>query len=163
MQLDRQEQHFVLETLAKSYPDAGKVVLESDPEGKRLRKHLHYLQEHGLVYESLSKGGHELTITFSHGWVATAAGLDFLADDGGLSAVLGVVSVKLHDDTIKDLIAARLQSSDLPAEDRKRYVDQLRELPGEATKHLILKLIDLGMENGAKAVSLIEKTLSNLS
>lgn len=33
----------------------------------------------------------------------TAASLDFLEDDGGLSAILGIITVKLHADTIKGL------------------------------------------------------------
>lgn len=164
MQIDRQEQRFILEELSKSYPDPGQVALENDPDGKRRRRHLHYLQDHGLVYEKVSQASMAVAgLTFSHGWVATAAGLDFLADDGGLSAILGVVTVKLHDDTIKDLVAAKLQESGLPETERNRYLDQLRELPIEATKHLVLKLIDLGMASGDKAVDLIKQVLSGLN
>lgn len=164
MQIDRQEQRFILEELAKSYPDPGRVELQNDPEGKRRRRHLHYLQDHGLVYEQISQASMAVAgLMISHGWVATAAGLDFLADDGGLSAVLGVVSVRLHDDTIKDLVAARLQEVGLPEAERKRYLEQLRELPVDATKHLVLKLIDLGMASGDKAVYLIKNVLSSLN
>jgi len=76
----------------------------------------------------------------------TARGLDFLEQDGGLSAVLGVVTVRLHDDTIKDLIAAKVMASDLEPDDKKKYLDQLKELPADATKHLVMKLVDLGVE-----------------
>jgi hypothetical protein len=36
----------------------------------------------------------------------TSRGIDFLADDGGLAAILGVVTVKLHEETLKALLEA---------------------------------------------------------
>ena len=44
----------------------------------------------------------------------TAKGLDFLEDDGGLSAILGAITVKLDPDDLRALIAARIEESDLP-------------------------------------------------
>ena len=40
-------------------------------------------------------------------------GIDFLTDDGGLSAILGVVTVKLHSDTIQALIAAKIDQAEI--------------------------------------------------
>ena len=85
--------------------------------------------------------------------------MDFLADDGGLSAILGVVTIKLHDDTIKSLIESKILESDLPEPEKKRFLDHLRELPGEATKHLVLKLVDLGLEKAPTAIEVIGKVL----
>lgn len=90
----------------------------------------------------------------------TSRGIDFLEDDGGLSAILGVVTIKLHDDTLKSLIEARILQSDLPQPDKKRWLDQLRELPAETTKHLVLKLVDLGLANGPAAIAAIGTYLS---
>lgn len=41
----------------------------------------------------------------------TAKGLDFIADDGGLGAILGDVTVRLHGDALRDLLISRVQSS----------------------------------------------------
>lgn len=87
-------------------------------------------------------------------------GLDFLADDGGLSAILGTVTIKLHDDTIKELIAQRIELAELPAAEKKRYLDQLRELPAETTKHLVMKLVDMGLDAAPQAMALIGKLLT---
>lgn len=89
----------------------------------------------------------------------TAKGMDFLADDGGLSAVLGVVTIKLHDDTIKALIEARILASSLPEPEKKRLIDRLRELRAETTKHLVLKLVDLGLDKSQEAIELIGNIL----
>ncbi len=64
----------------------------------------------------------------------TAAGLDFLADDGGLSAILGVVTVKVHADTIRDLIAAKIDTADLPVEKKSALKKQLAALPETALR-----------------------------
>jgi len=89
----------------------------------------------------------------------TAAGMDFLADDGGVGAILGVVTVKIHEDTIKQLIEARIAGSDLPEEEKRPLLQAVRELPGEAIKHLTTRLLDLGLDNLPGAVSLIRTYL----
>jgi hypothetical protein len=39
----------------------------------------------------------------------TAKGTYSLADGGGLSAILDVITVKLHDDALKELIGMRIE------------------------------------------------------
>ena len=38
----------------------------------------------------------------------TEKAFDFLADDGGLSTILGTITIKLHSDTIQELLAAKI-------------------------------------------------------
>jgi len=120
-------------------------LLYGSIEAYKLTPSISYLEEHGLVKASYS-GDKE------SGSSATAAsitykGLDFIQDDGGLGAILGVVTVKLHEDTLKAIIESKVLASDLPEPEKRRFLNQLRELPGEATKHLALKLLDTGMDN----------------
>lgn len=112
--LDRNLQHEFLSELYKVYPDSitydyyinaaiaqTSGVIEAEEDASFVLKqsaNLQYLAEHGLVVfdnETL------ITATVK----ITAKGIDFLMDDGGLSAILGVVTVKLHSDTIQALIA----------------------------------------------------------
>ena len=121
---------------------------------QRYAANLVYLEEHGLADSSITYGvdGH-----MSSGLPRiTAKGMDFLADDGGLSAILGVVTVKLHEDTLKELIGQRIAESDLPTPEKSRLLDQLKSLPGEAIKHLTLKLVDAGLSNWPAALQAIE-------
>ncbi|RMC99868.1 hypothetical protein EAY64_06040 [Aquitalea palustris] len=83
----------------------------------------------------------------------SSSGLDFLEQDGGLSAILGTVTVKLHADTIRDLLETRIMESQLPVAEKKRFVDQLKELPGEALKTLTNKLIEKACDNPEAVVS----------
>lgn len=148
----------MLEYFAEHYPAAKKLSADfADAPLEKIEANLWYLIEHGLIANRERKDPYGIA---PNGFAITHRGLDFLADDGGLSAVLGVVTVRLHDDTIKALVATKIHESNLPEPEKKRYLDQLRELPAETTKHLVLKLVDLGLEQGPKAIETIGKWLT---
>lgn len=164
--LDRELQRKILLTLSEHYP-AG--ILEEIEELGQDRKHvlvqLFYLAEHGLLENGYGKSdfiGAETEFFCKQESVITAKGLDFLEDDGGLSAVLGVQTIKIHDDTIKDLIEAKIQASDLLPQDKQRFIAKLKELPAETTKHLVLKLVDLGIDKAPGAISVLGTWLKSL-
>lgn len=158
MTLDRNLQRRILECCAACYPHMTTEPGDYAPSPE-LVANVAYLQEHGLVQASLSTTMNRET--YFAGVKATSKGMDFLAEDGGLTAILGVMTIRLHDDTIKALIAQKIQEADLPPADKRRYLDQLRELPGETTKHLVLKLVDMGLDQGPKAMEWIGKWLAS--
>lgn len=156
MPLNRALQLDILHTLAEHYPRGlAKGHFNKWPNSTDFMFQLKYLEEHGLASRAWT-GHTSPTPDFAH---ITAKGLDFIADDGGLSAILGVVTIRLHDDTIKQLVAQKIQESDLPPADKKQYLDQLRELPAETTKHLVMKLVDMGLEAAPQAMGLLGKFL----
>jgi hypothetical protein len=158
MKLDRGLQLELLKQLADLYPNLANTG-QMASENSDIMPNLLYLAEHGLI------AGNAITTNTSgtvlHAAKITAKGMDFLADDGGLSAILGVVTIRLHDDTIRELIALKIQDSDLPQPDKHRLLDQLRELRGESIKHLTMKLLDAGLENWQKALPLVQKALES--
>ncbi len=122
---------------------------------------LRYLEGHGLLENSLSRPA----INAGQKWLdgiarITEKGQDFLMDDGGLSAILGVVTIKLHDDTLKALIGQKIEESDLALPDKRRWLDALRALPADATKHLTMKLLDLGLTHCPDALHAIQTVLN---
>jgi hypothetical protein len=159
MNLDRELQLFLLKKLADAYPKSVDIQ-KWEREHPGSNGNLLYLEEHGLcVVKTLPMTAAGMTLFQAK---ITARGMDFLADDGGLSAILGIVTIKLHDDTIKALIESKILQSDLPDLEKKRFLDQLRELPGETTKHLVLKLVDLGLEKGPQTIETISRFLSSI-
>lgn len=150
---NRQHQREILQTLLEAYPASVDVQSWDYPN---LPAELKYLHEHSLAEVTFSQS---ISASAPRPVFAklTAKGVDFLQQDGGLSAILGVVTIKLHDDTIKDLIEAKIMQSDLPQPDKRRYIDALRELPAETTKHLVMKLVDMGLDHKDAAVSVIGK------
>lgn len=156
MKLDRALQLKILEDLAEHFPKRGDVQ-QWTREEPALTANLHYLRQHGLVDGTISQemSGNKHFITAE----ITAAGLDFLADDGGLTAILGVVTVKLHDDTIRQMLLAKIDASDLPPEEKQGWRDKLRELRGESIKHLTMKLLDKGAESLPAILDAIQTSL----
>ncbi|MGY2157139.1 hypothetical protein [Pseudomonas tolaasii] len=156
MKTNRELQKEILEHLREAYPNSSDRVTAINGGGETLAN-LHYLKGHGMVdFQSVEfLDGSRKT----HSVIITAKGIDFLEDDGGLGAILGTVTVKLHEDTLRQLIEAKVQASNLPAEQKSGILKALREAPGETTKQLITKLVDLGMENAPRAIPLIQTLL----
>lgn len=163
--LDRKYQHRLLEALAASYTKPKtfdiSVFLDGSEEAKeRYIANMWYLGEHNLVK-------HKITRTISGGFLVsdtpeiTCHGIDLLADDGGLTATLREMTIRLHADTLRDLIEAKIVAAPLNHEDKKKLLHRLHELPYESIKHVAMKLIDLGLGTSPAALEWLSKLLQN--
>ena len=158
MKLDRELQLRILQDYANAQPWGSTTALaEFDVDEEKVLANLIYLEEHGLIDPSL-KMAIDRQYYYSGGKV-TAKGNDFMLGDGGLSAIFGVVTIRLHDDTVRSLIEMRVMESDLAPPDKQKLIDQLRSLPVETIKHVVLKLVDLGLEKGPQAIASIKNWL----
>lgn len=159
MKLDRAIQLQLLKQLASVYPNSDFHVIENVGCDYEVGiANMAYLAEHKLVFAKFIK--HSDGVDFSNSPQITASGLDFLADDGGLTAIRGVVTVRFHEDTLKDLIELRLSEAPIPSEEKNRLLQSVRELPADSIKHLTTRLLDLGMDNLPRAVELIRTVLT---
>lgn len=158
MQLDRTKQLVMLEALAAVYPRyTGDLGV--DPVTEEELANLWYLKEQGLV-----EGGLEMSISQSfifQGAKITAKGLDFLADDGGISAILGTLTVRLHADTIRDLLLARIEASDAPAEKKSWLRKQLDLASTETIKKIVGSVVDEGIKRAPDLIQLVERLTQN--
>lgn len=155
MNLNRELQLQILQRVASAYPASIKPQeLGLDDETADIVRNIHYLTDHGLIDTSFSQAI-GVRIPRPSTMKATHRGLDFLADDGGLSAVLGVVTIKFHEDALRDIIQFRLEESELPQQEKSRMMEAIRELPAESLKQLTTKLVDTGLQNLPRAVELI--------
>lgn len=160
MRLNRQLQHEILQRAVEAYPAALRTEeLHFEAETLDVIKTIYYLNAHGLIEAVFSKElGYKIQRPFTI--KATHKGLDFLADDGGLSAILGTVTIRFHEESLKQLIEFRLAEASLPSEEKSRLLRSVRELPAESIKHLTTRLLDLGMDNLPRAIELIRAALS---
>src|SRR5690606_21458724 len=125
---------------------------------------LNYLKGHGLLSEDATivrpntsgNGGGVILISKPK---ITEKGLDFLKDDGGLSAILGVVTVRFEADTIRTILQLKVDQSDLSPVDKQKLRGALQELPAENIKHLSTKIVDAGWDNLGSLMSLIQSSL----
>ena len=139
--LDRNLQREILKELNNIYPDSKTYeywidaaiaqvagVIETVGEAElyiaKRSANLRYLAEHGLVVCN----DKNLSATVK----ITAKGIDFLSDDGGLSAILGVVTVKLHSDTIQALIAAKIDQAEISDSEKSWLKKELGKIKDTA-------------------------------
>ncbi|WP_226426563.1 hypothetical protein [Xanthomonas sp. MWU16-30325] len=155
--LNRDFQKQLLNALAQTYPlDALVMSLPGYSDGNRLAVNAKYLSEYGLVEAKLHAFDGVPNLSYVR---ITARGMDFLADDGGLGAILGVVTIKLHEETLRHLLESKVRDSDLPPTQKTRLLDQLRKLPAETTKHLAMKLVDAGLKHAPDALQLLQNAV----
>lgn len=157
--LSRELQRRVLERLAEAYPSAvsAGVFKGWEPTMLPIAGALSYLQEHGLAWFD-GKTMRDGQVNFGVAKI-TAKGLDFLADDGGLSAILGMVTVKLHDDTVRQLLLAKVDASDAPASVKERLRDGIRSLPAEGLKAATMDLLKAGLDQLPDAIPRLMRLL----
>ncbi len=146
LKLNRDRQREILDILAACYPAPapGKAVVRPEEEDFDC-SNMYYLQEHGLI-----KNGPTRSLNGEWvypGAVITAAGLDFIADDGGLSAILGTITVKIHADSIRELLQKNLDSSNLPTEKKSWLRKQVSMLSDESLKTITKSLVQEGIDN----------------
>ena len=159
----RDKQNELLTILYDKFPDE----LSSEEYGalvnlfgteRNLYSNLWYLYQHGLIEDFHVKTRalcDDITDLILIDKIRiTTKGVDFIRDDGGLSAILNVTTIKIHNETLEKLEDIIKQSS-LTETEKKTYLGKLKELPVDATKHLVLKLLDLGLSRASDVTQLI--------
>nr|WP_309576071.1 hypothetical protein [Moraxella osloensis] len=74
----------------------------------------------------------------------THTGLDFLADDGGLRAILNTVTVKIEPTQMAQLLKA---IAEMPEAEQKTLLDSIKEAPSKAVETMIEKSVEKGFDN----------------
>ncbi|MFC0246787.1 hypothetical protein ACFOLL_12940 [Falsochrobactrum ovis] len=135
--LNRRFQYELLRKLAAGYPQKVSLKEISKLPLNHIAVNLAYLEQHDLIRvvwsNTMSNGKHPVAAEIN------ARGLDFLADDGGLSAILGVVTVKLHDDTIRELLIRRVNDADGDQSLKRSLIAKIKDLPSEALGKLAME------------------------
>jgi hypothetical protein len=157
--LDRHYQREILEKLASAYPSSPwPLVTAFGPLDNRFKVNVMYMAEHELLrskHTEPSPGN----IHFSEVKI-TARGLDFLQDDGGLGAILGVVTIKLQDEDLRKVIFDKISSSTEDVSTKRQLIQSVRSLPSEGLKHVALKLVDQGLDKISSLGPILEAALN---
>jgi hypothetical protein len=129
------------------------------PADDNLSKNVAYLEEHELIEAkwpgNIAAPGKPASIKI------TARGLDFLAGDGGLSAVLNVVTVRIDQDTLKSLVMERIDASGETETIRSKLKEQIKTLPAEATKTITMELLKAGLARIPDIVPVLQNLFSH--
>ena len=156
---DRQLQLQILQIALEFYPDEiGCIPKElSSLDEKTLLQNIAYLQQEGLITGGIedSFAGKSPDIRLI---TATRDAVNLLSEEGSSSASLKIVTVKLHDETLSALRDFINQNISDP-EEKKAYLQRLKELPADATKHIVLELLTQGLGQIPNAVLWLQTML----
>lgn len=165
MILDRQLQFELLEKMSSAYPEFYDFTEDyqlGSLEYKKAISNLYYLQQHNLVEERSTMSSKSMDglkrLQFGMPTI-NQNGLDFLANDGGLSAILSTVTIKIDTEQFRQLLLARINESNLPPDQKNQIVSALESLPAESIKHLSTKVVDWGWDNFDQLMRLIQSSL----
>ena len=159
MGINRRMQRCVLESLERVFPneleytdimgevfDAKQGLKASDDSPRELDYNIQYLVGHGLIHETKIRPaafGSETHYFFG----ISSNGIDFLEDDGGLSAVLKTVTVKFDADNLRSLVEEGLLRADLPEDKKSSIRDALRSMPGTTLQAITSKLLEKALDD----------------
>lgn len=143
--LNRDLQRRILMELSELYPSPADMKRSfTDVDPRQVQYNLFYLSEHGLVSISATKLiSEEYPV---HSATITARGIDFISDDGGLSAILGVLTVKLHEDTIKSLLIHKIDEAHGDEALKASLKAKIREMPAEALSTVTQRALEAGLQ-----------------
>jgi hypothetical protein len=149
-------QRRLLVRMRDRYPDAVYDFEENNDDGRMLAN-LMYLDDHGLCRVVVNRT-HYGVPSHSNSTI-TAKGIDFMEDDGGLSAVLGVVTIKFHADTIRELLSNKIEESPIPAEEKSRLKKALSGITEAGLKTVTTDLIQKGIEAAPDFIHWVQRIL----
>lgn len=75
--------------------------------------------------------------------IITSQGIDFLAHDGGLSSILGVVTIKLHNDTLQALLTDRIDQAEISDAEKSSLKNALSTIKEAG----LAKITEMAIEN----------------
>ncbi len=116
-----------------------------------------YLQDHQMVTFLKNNTG-DVETPFNQ-IAITTRGIDYISETGGLSAELSVVTIRLHEDTLRELLIAKAQQSDGDETVKGKLVDQLKSLPAEAVLRLSEKALDAALRGWPDALQWLQATI----
>ena len=87
----------------------------------------------------------------------TSKGIDFLEDDGGLSAILNIVTVKFDADNIRGLVKAGLLKANVPEEKQGALKKAIQEAPGTVLQTAVSTIVGQGMSSPVETAKIVAK------
>ncbi|MEB7893390.1 hypothetical protein NGK65_06530 [Serratia ureilytica] len=143
---NRELQRYLLTVCIGRYPeytfwtdyDSQKI----DVDDNTLWANMVYLAQHGLI--QIDYGDNTNPFEHLEKLKATAKGVDFMLNDGGLSAILSVQTIKLHRETVtvlEDLIAI----SNMTNEQKDKAKSALGDMSIEAIKSVVQTITTAGI------------------
>lgn len=158
MKIERELQLKLLLKMKESYPESIDIQKEfenhNDPN---LHANLFYLEEHELIEAKAKREdvfGAPCQIFRAR---ITAKGLDFLEDDGGLSAILNKIIISFDIENIRKMLNEKIVKLSIEEEKKKTFMEKIKQMPAIVLKNVCIKLIEKGIENLPEIITNLTK------
>ena len=161
--LNRELQLKILNVLRGFYPwgvEFKEIANEfSGYEGRDIVGNVVYLGEHELIdvqskpFSGSPVSGNKIKTSINpsdylKGLFITKKGLDFIEDDGGLSAIIGsVVTVKFDADQLREILISRVSESAQSDDMKTQAIHQIRSLPASVLGKILDRLTEDALKN----------------
>lgn len=165
MEVDRDLQLKILQYLRECYPTVGytnQMAKSLEVDHDHLCRNALYLGEHDLLDGEIRISHDGSKTMLPCRFKITAKGLDFLEEDGGLSAILGTVTVRLHADSIRDLIARQVERSDLPEQEKAGLLSGLKGLTKAGLEEAVKYLVQQGLARSPDAIPHLQRLFQSV-
>ena len=114
---------------------------------RNLYSNIWYLYQHGLIEDFHLKTRalyDDITdLKLIEKIKITTKGVDFIRDDGGLSEIINVTTIKIHNETL-DKLEDIINKSPLTPDEKATYHGKLKDPPVDATKTFGIETIRFG-------------------
>lgn len=165
--LEREQQRKILELLNTVYPAKmyrAKLAAEMpEVEESRLPALVKHLDELGYVTADIRISSDGLNrVSLLHATI-TARGRDYLKPDGGLTAERDALVVRLHADTIRDMLVSRIEQSELEGSAKAKLIDQVKSLPAKGLEAMVTALAQQGLALMPGAILWLQTLIPHVS
>ena len=154
MKINRELQQLILTALSEHYPATMDENQLPEYDTEDFRPTLHYLLEHQLIdgvdRELINVRPEFLDLRI------TVRGLDYLQDDGGITAKLNTVTVRFDAAELQALLSEKISKADLPEPERESLTHAIRSLPAEGLRQVTLRLLGDAVEQWPSALRLLQ-------
>ncbi|HGJ5882632.1 hypothetical protein [Arsenophonus sp.] len=162
---DRKLQLELLELAVDSFPesiDVSKIPEHINALKKndtmQLVKNIVYLQKENLLESCGVERVYSGWMIFLSDIKATEKAINLLSEEGSISASLKIVTVKIHDESLA-VIREFIHHNVNDPEEKKRFLQQIKQLPADATKHIVLELLGKGLGQIPNAIQWLQTML----
>jgi hypothetical protein len=138
--------------------DAGRKLFKREllnlADEEHLTREVLYLKGHGLVEASVMQldGAQNFAAV-----TITSRGSDVVRKEiNPIGAELRVVTIKIHEDTIRALLIDRVRESDADDTVKGKLIDQLKSLPAEAASKLAERALDQALRYMPNAIQWLQ-------
>lgn len=157
----------ILSKLSSSFPNAityiNDVLDISLYESKDIFRSLAYLKEHSLITYKVcgTLGQHSFDDMLS--FAITSKGLDTLLEDGGLSAELNTVTLKLDEESLKALLMLRINDTEMNLTQKQRIQEAIKDMPAESLRVVYAKILGAAFDSLPLLPALLMQVISTMN